>query len=52
MTDDDRENTPDEDKEYKMWKKSIILVWGQIAQHKNANLFAGAVSESDAPEYR
>ena len=45
-------STPDEDKEYKMWKKSIILVWGQIAQHKNANLFAGAVSESDAPEYR
>ena len=35
-----------------MWKRSIILVWGQIAQHKNANLFAGAVSEADAPEYR
>ena len=35
-----------------MWKKSIILVWGQIAQHKNANLFAGAVSEAGAPEYR
>ena len=45
-------STPDEDKEYKVWKKSIILVWGQIAQHKNANLFAGAVSEADAPEYR
>jgi len=42
----------EEDRDYRAWKKAIILVWEQIAQHKNANLFASAVSEADAPEYR
>eukprot|EP00092_Neocalanus_flemingeri_P028022 GFUD01030425.1.p1 GENE.GFUD01030425.1~~GFUD01030425.1.p1 ORF type:complete len:900 (-),score=332.97 GFUD01030425.1:356-3055(-) len=42
----------EEDRDYKTWKKSIILVWSQIAQHKNASLFSSAVSEADAPEYR
>ena len=40
------------DRDYKAWKKSIILVWSQISQHKNANLFANAVTEADAPDYR
>ena len=42
----------EEDRDFKAWKKSIILVWGQISQHKNANLFAAAVTEADAPDYR
>ena len=41
-----------EDRDQRAWKKSIILVWGQISQHKNANLFANAVTEADAPDYR
>ena len=44
--------TVEEDRDFKAWKKSIILVWGQISQHKNANLFAAAVTEADAPDYR
>ena len=44
--------TVEEDRDFKAWKKSIILVWGQISQHKNANLFASAVTEADAPDYR
>jgi len=35
-----------EEKEYKSWKRSIILVWNQIAQHKNAWIFASPVTES------
>ena len=42
----------EEDRDFKAWKKSIILVWGQISQHKNANLFANALTEADAPDYR
>ena len=42
----------EEDRDYRAWKKSINLVWNQISQHKNANLFANAVTESDAPDYR
>ena len=42
----------EEDRDFRAWKKSIILVWGQISQHKNANLFANAVTEADAPDYR
>ena len=42
----------EEDRDYRAWKKSIILVWSQISQHKNANLFANAVTEADAPDYR
>jgi len=42
---------PDDEKEYRSWKKSIMLVWSQIAQHKNASLFASPVSGADAPDY-
>ena len=41
----------EEDRDYRAWKKSIILVWNQISQHKNANLFVNAVTEADAPDY-
>ena len=44
--------TIEEDRDYRAWKKSIILVWNQISQHKNANLFVNAVTEADAPDYR
>jgi len=43
--------TIEEDRDYRAWKKSIILVWNQISQHKNANLFVNAVTEADAPDY-
>jgi len=42
----------DEEKEYKAWKKGILLLWNQIAAHKHANIFAGPVSETDAPDYK
>lgn len=42
----------DDEKEAKAWRKSIGLVLSQIAAHKHASLFAGPVSEAEAPEYR
>ncbi|XP_062516767.1 bromodomain-containing protein 8-like isoform X2 [Corticium candelabrum] len=34
------------------WKKSIIVLWRKIAEHRYANLFLKAVSEKEAPGYR
>jgi len=42
----------EEEKEYKAWKKGVLLVWSQIAAHKHANIFAGPVSEGEAPDYK
>lgn len=42
----------EDEREYRAWKKSIIMVLAQIGQHKHASLFAAPVSEAEAPEYR
>jgi bromodomain-containing protein 8 len=42
----------EEEKEYKAWKKGMLLVWNQISCHKHANIFAGPVSETEAPDYK
>ena len=33
------------------WRKAVMLVWGQIAQHKYANLFLQAVKDDEATGY-
>lgn len=38
-------------REYKIWKKAIMLVWRTISTHKNASLFLHPVTESDAEGY-
>jgi len=44
--------TQEDEKDYKVWKKSILMVLSQIAAHKHASLFAAPVSEAEAPKYR
>lgn len=42
----------DDDREYKAWKKSILLVWREISSHKNASLFQKPITEEHVPGYR
>lgn len=41
----------DEEKEYRAWKKSIMLVYNRIAQHKNASIFFRPITDDIAPDY-
>lgn len=41
----------DDEKEYRAWKKSIMLVYNRIAQHKNASIFFKPITDDIAPEY-
>ena len=40
-----------EQKEYKTWKKSILLLWREIATHKYSTLFASPVTDEEANGY-
>ena len=42
---------PDQLQSYKAWKRAIMLVWRQIAQHKYANLFLQPVKDEEATGY-
>ncbi|XP_075732249.1 uncharacterized protein LOC119176601 isoform X3 [Rhipicephalus microplus] len=52
---DDKSSFKGEDSEsvrdYKVWKKSIMLVWRAAANHKFANVFLRPVTEEMAPGY-
>ncbi|GAB6024925.1 Bromodomain-containing protein 8 [Chamberlinius hualienensis] len=39
-------------RDYKVWKKAIMLVWRAVANHKYANVFLNAVTEEMAPGYQ
>jgi bromodomain-containing protein 8 len=41
----------DQVQSHKAWKRAIMLVWRQIAQHKYANLFLQPVRDDDATGY-
>jgi len=41
----------DEEKDYRAWKKSIMLVYGRIAAHKSASLFLRPITDDKAPGY-
>ncbi|XP_052772868.1 bromodomain-containing protein 8-like isoform X2 [Mya arenaria] len=41
----------EDDKAYKAWKKSIMLVWRGIANHKYASVFLHPVKDDFAPGY-
>jgi hypothetical protein len=47
MQTEDTENL----KEYKLWKKSIMLVWRTASTHKNASLFLHPVTDNEAKGY-
>ncbi|KAI9562025.1 hypothetical protein GHT06_012990 [Daphnia sinensis] len=42
----------EDDRDYRTWKKSILLVWREISSHKNASLFAKPITEESVPGYR
>ena len=41
----------EDDRFHKAWKKSIMLVWRQIAHHKYGNVFMDKVTDEIAPGY-
>ncbi|XP_034252652.1 bromodomain-containing protein 8 isoform X4 [Thrips palmi] len=41
----------DDEKDYRSWKKSIMLVYNRIAQHKNSSIFLKPITDDIAPEY-
>ncbi|KAK9892200.1 hypothetical protein WA026_019005 [Henosepilachna vigintioctopunctata] len=41
----------DDDKEYRNWKKSIMLVYSWLAAHKYSSLFLKPITEDQAPGY-
>ncbi|XP_014293820.1 bromodomain-containing protein 8 isoform X2 [Halyomorpha halys] len=41
----------DEDRDYKSWKKSILLVYNRLASHKYASVFSKPITENEAPSY-
>ncbi|PNF26765.1 hypothetical protein B7P43_G18293 [Cryptotermes secundus] len=41
----------DEDREYRAWKKSIMLLYGRLATHKYASLFLRPITDDQAPGY-
>ncbi|KAK7792197.1 hypothetical protein R5R35_005150 [Gryllus longicercus] len=44
-------STTDEEREYKSWKKSIMLLYGRLATHKYASLFLRPITDDQAPGY-
>lgn len=41
----------DDDKEYRNWKKTIMLAYGRLAAHKYSSLFLKPITEEQAPGY-
>jgi len=41
----------DEDREFRAWKKSIMLLYGRLATHKYASLFLRPITDDQAPGY-
>lgn len=41
-----------DDREYRAWKKSILIVYSRLTGHKNASLFAKPISEEQVPDYK
>lgn len=41
----------DEDREYRNWKKSVMLVYSRLATHKYASLFLKPITDEQAPGY-
>lgn len=41
----------DEDREFRSWKKSIMLLYGRLATHKYASLFLRPITDDQAPGY-
>ncbi|XP_067011791.2 bromodomain-containing protein 8 isoform X2 [Anabrus simplex] len=41
----------EEEREYRVWKKSIMLVYGRLATHKYASLFLRPITDDQAPGY-
>lgn len=41
-----------DDREYRGWKKSILLVYNALIAHKYASLFAKPITEDQAPNYK
>lgn len=41
-----------DDREYRSWKKSILLVYNTLAAHKCASIFAKPITEEQAPNYK
>jgi len=46
-----RTDDMDNSKEYRTWKKAIMVNWRLISAHKNASLFTHPVTEADAKGY-
>ncbi|XP_049862834.1 bromodomain-containing protein 8 isoform X16 [Schistocerca gregaria] len=41
----------EDEREYKAWKKAIMLVYGRLATHKYASLFLRPITDDQAPGY-
>lgn len=41
-----------DDREYRSWKKSILLVFNGLAAHRCASIFAKPITEDQAPNYK
>lgn len=41
-----------DDREYRSWKKSILIVYSRLISHKNASLFAKPISDEQVPDYK
>lgn len=45
-------SSEDREREYRGWKKSIMLIYNTIHNHRFASMFAKPVNEDHAPDYR
>lgn len=41
----------DDDRDYRNWKKAVLLVHGRLAMHKYASLFMKSITNDQAPNY-
>lgn len=41
----------DDDRDYRNWKKSVMLIYGRLATHKYASLFLKPITDDQAPGY-
>lgn len=41
-----------DDREYRSWKKSILLVYNSLAAHRCASMFSKPITEEQAPNYK
>ncbi|KAB7505875.1 Bromodomain-containing protein 8 [Armadillidium nasatum] len=42
---------PEAEKAHRVWKRSIMLLWNDIAAHKNASIFLKPITEDKVPGY-